>query len=85
MRTTIDLPNPLFKQIKARAALQGRSLKDLMTEILQAELSNPLENRKLKTKKTIEIPIIRGECGPLMAFLTNSKIESLEDDDHVRS
>lgn len=39
MRTTIDFPDDLFRQAKATAALQGRSLKDLVTEALRAELA----------------------------------------------
>ena len=30
MRTTIDLPDDLFRQVKARAALEGLKLKDLI-------------------------------------------------------
>jgi hypothetical protein len=30
MRTTLDLPDPVFRKLKARAALEGLSLKDLI-------------------------------------------------------
>lgn len=36
MRTTLDLPDPLFRQLKSRAALEGVSLKDLMARLLTA-------------------------------------------------
>jgi hypothetical protein len=29
MRTTVDLPDPLFKRVKAEAALRGLKLRDL--------------------------------------------------------
>lgn len=38
MRTTLDLPDPLFKHLKARAALEGRSLRDLMVELVEKGL-----------------------------------------------
>jgi hypothetical protein len=41
MRTTIDLPDPLYRQLKARAALEGRSVKDLMHSLLRRALAEP--------------------------------------------
>jgi hypothetical protein len=34
MRTTLDLPDPLFRELKARSALRGVLLKDFVAEIL---------------------------------------------------
>ena len=36
MRTTVDLPDDLFRRAKAEAALRGRKLKDLIEEGLRA-------------------------------------------------
>src|SRR5574337_441752 len=41
MRTTIDLPDALYRELKARAALEGRSVKDLMHSLLRRALSAP--------------------------------------------
>ena len=38
MRTTIDLPDPLFKEAKAAAALRGVTLRDVMEEALRRQL-----------------------------------------------
>ena len=38
MRTTIDLPDPLFKEAKAAAALQGVTLRDVVEEALRQRL-----------------------------------------------
>ena len=38
MRTTIDLPDPLFKEAKSAAALRGQSLKAIMVTALRREL-----------------------------------------------
>ena len=35
MKTTIEIPDPLFRKAKARAAERGQSLKDLVAEALQ--------------------------------------------------
>lgn len=39
MRTTLDLPDPLFKHLKTRAAQEGRSLRDLVVELVQKGLT----------------------------------------------
>lgn len=38
MRTTVELPDPLFRALKARAALEGRTLKSLMSALLEQGL-----------------------------------------------
>ncbi len=38
MKTTIDLPDELFRRAKAVAALRGESLRQLITESLEKEL-----------------------------------------------
>ena len=34
MKTTLDLPDELIREVKLRAVMQGRSLKDLVTDFL---------------------------------------------------
>lgn len=40
MKTTIELPDPLFRQTKAAAALRGESIKDFVTAALRAHLES---------------------------------------------
>lgn len=39
MKTTIEIPDALFRRAKARAAEEGRSLKELVTDALRAKLA----------------------------------------------
>lgn len=41
MRTTIDIPDELFRRAKADAALRGRKLKDLVEDGLRRVLESP--------------------------------------------
>jgi hypothetical protein len=41
MRTTVELPDELFRRVKATAALRGRKLKDLVEEGLRIVLESP--------------------------------------------
>jgi hypothetical protein len=38
MKTTLEIPDDLFKRIKATAAMRGESLKEFVTEALQEHL-----------------------------------------------
>lgn len=40
VKTTIELPDPLFRRAKARAAERGQTLKQLVTEALQEKLAS---------------------------------------------
>ncbi len=56
MRTTIDLPDTLFRKTKAIAALRGSSMKDLIVQALEREVTATAPPSKRKRAK---LPIIR--------------------------
>lgn len=67
MKTTLDLPDDLMREIKIRAATQGKKLKDVMAETLRSGLfpeSSPPEKPKPTISKhpVLGFPIV--ECGP---------------------
>lgn len=64
MRTTIDLPDALFRQAKASAAKNGLSLKDLVTKALTRELdsSSPTDRKKIGYR--VQLPLIRMDSDP---------------------
>ena len=39
MKTTIEIPDPLFRKAKSKAAESGQSLKEFVAEALQAKLA----------------------------------------------
>ena len=41
MKTTIDIPDELFRNTKATAALEGQSLKDFVASALREKLARP--------------------------------------------
>jgi len=54
MRTTVDIPNPLYRQLKARAASEGRSVKELILQGVQSEL----RGRERARRGKIRLPIV---------------------------
>ena len=85
MKTTLDLPDDLMREVKIRAAQQGKKLKDVMAETLRSGLfpeSTALEKPKPKITKhpTLGFPIV--ECGsnPPVSRMTIEEILKLEQD-----
>ena len=73
MRTTIDIPDSLYRQMKATAALRGESVKRFVTAAIEQFLSAP---RAAAGRKEVELPLVRtGKPGTLK--LTNADIEDL--------
>lgn len=60
MKTTMELPDDLFKAMKVRAAMEGRSLKDLLTEILRQALQGKPATSSKRAKAAL--PIV--DCPP---------------------
>jgi hypothetical protein len=72
MRTTVDLPDALFRKMKATAALQGMSLKQFITRAIEAEISKPRKGKGYRVK----LPLIHSKR-PGTLDLTNAEIEDL--------
>jgi hypothetical protein len=58
MRTTVDIPDPTYRQLKARAALQGCSVKELILRGVKVELNG--ESRP-ETKGKVTLPLIKSK------------------------
>jgi hypothetical protein len=46
MKTTVDVPDELYRRAKAEAALRGRKLRDLVEEGLRLVLEAPRKTRR---------------------------------------
>jgi hypothetical protein len=51
MRTTIDLPEDLFREVKTRAVQQGTTLKNLMTQFILSGLALQEPGSKLMARR----------------------------------
>ena len=69
MRTTVDIPDPLYRRLKSRAARERRSVKDLILSGVEEEL----EPGRKKAKRKISLPLIRSKR-PGTVRLDNAKI-----------
>ena len=62
MRTTIELPDPLFRRAKATAALRGTSLKDLVVTAIEREVAAGGQ-AAARHKRRMRLPLVRLEGG----------------------
>ncbi len=53
MRTTMDIPDPLYGKLKAKAALDGTSVKDIVVRLVRQEVEPP------KRGTRVRLPLIR--------------------------
>jgi hypothetical protein len=73
MRTTVDIPDSLYRRLKSAAALRGCSVKDLVLRGVKAELQVHGGRHR---KKPVRLPIIASKR-PGSLRLTNCKINEI--------
>jgi plasmid stability protein len=67
MKTTLDLPDSLVKQVKLRALREGRKLKDAVADLLRKGLAAPThadavsDCSAITTDKQTGLPLIKGK------------------------
>ena len=59
MRTTLDLPDGLLRRLKAKAALEGTTLKALMRSLVERGLRTPTEQVPVSAADLCVLPTIR--------------------------
>lgn len=57
MRTTVDIPDPVYRRLKSRAASEGSSAKELILRGVE----QVLKERPRRRGKKIKLPIIRSK------------------------
>ena len=59
MRTTLDLPDALLRQLKSRAALEGTTLKALVGRLIERGLHAPEDQTPVRAPSVPGLPTIR--------------------------
>ena len=87
MKTTLDLPDELVREMKLRALMQGRTLRDLATEFLRQGLglAAPKPPTELPPDSPIQInengfPVFRGGDNAPVRHMTVEQLLQLEQD-----
>ena len=79
MRTTIDLPDSLLRQAKARAALEGLTLKELIASYVVQGLQQGEVQRAAQPRRRSAPPMIaRAATGKPIPALSADELAELE-------
>jgi hypothetical protein len=71
MRTTVDLPDEMYRELKTLAARRGTTLKELLASAAARELS-----RAATPTRRVEVPLVPS-AKPASLALTNAEIDDL--------
>ncbi len=77
VRTTLELPDPLFARLKARAALEGTTLKQLLCSFVEQGLEAPGHGRDTPTRRAADLPRIDAELPLRPDQLSNAGLFAL--------
>lgn len=77
MRTTLDLPDPTFRKLKAEASLRGLKLKEIVCQLIEAGLASPVRDAAKATPPRSKLPVIRKPSGKKHPALANEHIEEI--------
>ena len=79
MRTTIDLPDSLLRQAKARAALEGLTLKELITCYVVQGLQQGTVQREAQPRQRSAPPMIaKAATGTPIPALSADALRAIE-------
>ena len=61
MKTTLDLPDDLMREVKVLAAQNDRKLKDLLAELLRNGMAKSKKTSSAPIRNRISLPLV--DCG----------------------
>ncbi len=76
VKTTLDLPADLIREMKMRAAHEGRKLRDVATEIFRRGLSQPAASGPIRQR--VKLPLIPCAPGAPASRMTAEELIALE-------
>lgn len=71
MKTTLDLPPELVREMKMRAAVEGRKLRDVAAEIFRRGLARGDDLRPAGPRR-VKLPLVK--CGPASKKVTATNV-----------
>lgn len=69
MRTTVDIPDPIYKRLRSRAVSEGSTAKELILRGVE----QILKDKKKKSRRRVKLPIVRSKR-PGELQIDNAKI-----------
>jgi hypothetical protein len=84
MRTTIDIPDELFRRTKARAAMEGRKMKDLIADLVERGLEREASPPGGQRRRRGALPYIpKASVGGTIPALTGDQLARIEEEEDI--
>lgn len=77
MRTTLELPDPLFVRLKARAALEGTTLKQMLRSFVEEGLDRHETSGGSPRRRADDLPRVHGDLRLKPEQLSNAGLFEL--------
>ena len=77
MRTTLDLPDPTFRKLKAEASIRGLKLKEIVCQFIEAGLAAQDLQKRVAAQGRSALPMIRKSSGRRHPGLSNARINEI--------
>lgn len=90
MKTTLELPDELMREVKIRAAMEGRKLKDVVAEALKTGLmiigpsNHPSKGIRVEKDPETGLPVVFAVADALGSAMTRDELKRLEQDTQYR-
>lgn len=78
MKTTIDLPEDLVREMKFRAVREGRKLREVAEEVFRRGLAAPATPAKPGDRRRVKLPIVPSPSGAKPFNLSGERLLELE-------
>lgn len=72
VRTTLDIPDPIYRDIKIRAAIEGVTIREVVLDGIEMRLAR----RQTALSRSFQVPVVRSKH-PGTLNLTNEQIDEL--------
>jgi hypothetical protein len=82
VKITLEIPDGLLKELKAKAAMQGLRMKDVVASALKSYLTQ-LQLHPKRGLPKCPFPLVRGPGGPLLKEMNNETIAKLDEEEDL--
>ena len=81
MRTSLDLPDPVFRELKARAAMEGVKMKELIRRFIETGLRADASPAPVRRRSPF--PVIGTATGEPIPALTAEDLHRIEEQEDL--